>query len=51
VGTPEQVVDGFKVIKGAGIDCVLLGLVDYKEELEYFDERVLPLMRQAGVRL
>lgn len=51
VGTPEQVVEGFASIKRAGIDCVLIGLIDYVEELKYFEERVLPLMKQKGLRI
>lgn len=50
VGTPEQVVDGLREVKQAGIDGVFLGLIDYVEELKYFDERVMPLLRQAGLR-
>ena len=51
VGTPEQVVDALASIKLAGIDGVLLGMVDYVEELPYFERRVLPLMKQHGLRV
>ena len=51
VGTPEQVVEKFQSIKRAGIDGVLVGLVDYVEELSYFEDRVMPLMKQSGLRL
>jgi dimethylsulfone monooxygenase len=51
IGTPEQVAAGFRDIQAAGIDCVLLGMVDYIKELEYFAERVLPLLKDLGVRL
>jgi dimethylsulfone monooxygenase len=51
VGTPEQVVEGLLEIRRTGIDCVLLGMVDYKEELKYFGERVMPLLKQAGLRI
>jgi dimethylsulfone monooxygenase len=51
VGTPEQVVEGFAAIHKAGIDGVLIGLIDYVEELKYFEERVMPLMRQKGLRI
>ncbi|KQX23511.1 MULTISPECIES: LLM class flavin-dependent oxidoreductase [unclassified Sphingomonas] len=50
VGTPEQVVDGLRAVKAAGIDGVFLGLIDYVEELKYFEERVMPLLGQAGLR-
>lgn len=49
-GTPEQVVDGFEELSGAGIDGVFFGLSDYDLELDFFGERVLPLMREAGLR-
>ena len=29
---------------------MIMGLVDYNEELKYFGERVMPLMVQAGLR-
>ena len=51
VGTPEQVVDALASIRRAGIDGVLLGMVDYVEELPYFERRVLPLMKQHGLRV
>jgi FMNH2-dependent dimethyl sulfone monooxygenase len=51
VGTPEQVAEGFQAIHNAGIDGVFLGLIDYAEELPFFAERVMPLMRERGLRL
>lgn len=51
VGTPEQVVEGLASVRNAGIDGVLIGLIDYVEELKYFEERVLPLMKQKGLRI
>jgi alkanesulfonate monooxygenase SsuD/methylene tetrahydromethanopterin reductase-like flavin-dependent oxidoreductase (luciferase family) len=51
VGTPEQVAQGLRTIRDAGIDGVFLGLVDYVQELAYFDEKVMPLLKQMGVRL
>ena len=51
VGTPEQVVEQFASIKSAGIDGVLIGLADYAEELKYFEQRVMPLLKQRGLRV
>jgi len=51
VGTPEQVVDGMLQLADIGIEGLLLAWLDYREELGYFGERVLPLMRQAGLRI
>jgi dimethylsulfone monooxygenase len=50
VGTPEQIVDWFAKLKKAGCDGVQVNFYDYKPELEYFGARVLPLMKQAGLR-
>ncbi|MGI2033907.1 LLM class flavin-dependent oxidoreductase [Rhizobium panacihumi] len=51
IGTPEQVVEQFAALKKAGIDGVQLNFYDFREDLEYFAERILPLMKQAGLRL
>jgi len=50
VGTPEQVVDQLKAISAIGVEGVILGFLDYHEELAYFDRAVMPLLRQAGLR-
>jgi alkanesulfonate monooxygenase SsuD/methylene tetrahydromethanopterin reductase-like flavin-dependent oxidoreductase (luciferase family) len=51
VGTPEQVVGELGRISAAGIDGVVFGFLDYNEELKYFGTAVMPLLRQAGLRL
>ena len=51
VGTPEQVVDRFIDIEKAGVEGMALVWHDYDQELPYFGERVLPLMKQAGLRI
>jgi alkanesulfonate monooxygenase SsuD/methylene tetrahydromethanopterin reductase-like flavin-dependent oxidoreductase (luciferase family) len=33
-----------------GVNGTLLTMVDYNEELPFFNERVIPLMKQAGLR-
>jgi dimethylsulfone monooxygenase len=50
VGTPEQVAQRFVEMDEAGIDGLTLGFHDYAEEMKYFDEKVLPLLREAGLR-
>ena len=50
VGTPEQVVDELLKLSRIGVEGVALIGHDYLEELNFFGERVLPLMRQAGLR-
>jgi FMNH2-dependent dimethyl sulfone monooxygenase len=51
IGTPEQVVEQFIQLKKAGIDGLQLSFYDFKEDLEFFGDRILPLMKQAGIRL
>ncbi len=49
-GTPEQVVDQFIKLKAAGCDGMQINFFDFAPDLEYFADRVLPLMKQAGLR-
>lgn len=51
VGTPEQVVEQLVALNKTGIDGVQLGFYDFLPDLEYFGERILPLLKQAGLRL
>lgn len=51
VGTPEQVVTMMKELADLGIEGFILSWLDYYEELKYFGEKVLPLMKQAGLRI
>jgi FMNH2-dependent dimethyl sulfone monooxygenase len=51
VGTPEQVVDWFVRLKAAGCDGVQLNFFDFLPDLEFFGARVMPLMREAGLRI
>jgi alkanesulfonate monooxygenase SsuD/methylene tetrahydromethanopterin reductase-like flavin-dependent oxidoreductase (luciferase family) len=50
VGTPEQAVNQLKTISAMGIQGVILGFLDYHEELAYFERAVMPLLKQAGLR-
>ncbi|MSQ67425.1 MAG: LLM class flavin-dependent oxidoreductase [Gammaproteobacteria bacterium] len=51
VGTPESVTAQFVALARAGVEGMALVWQDYAQELPYFGERVLPLMRQAGLRI
>jgi FMNH2-dependent dimethyl sulfone monooxygenase len=51
VGTPEQVVAMMVELRDLGIEGFILSWLDYFEELKYFGEKVLPLMKQAGLRV
>src|SRR5215469_16723766 len=51
VGSPEHVVDKLSALKQAGCDGIQVAFFDFAPDLECFGEAVLPLMRQAGLRL
>lgn len=51
VGSPQQIVAYLLRLKQAGCDGVQLTFYDYAPDLAYFGEAVLPLMKQAGLRL
>jgi FMNH2-dependent dimethyl sulfone monooxygenase len=51
VGTPEQIVDWFIRLKRAGCDGVQVNFFDFIPDLEFFGQRVIPLMHQAGLRV
>ncbi|HVV27999.1 MAG TPA: LLM class flavin-dependent oxidoreductase [Rhizomicrobium sp.] len=50
VGSPEQVVDYILRLRKAGVDGVQLSFFDFQPDLEFFGSRVLPLLKQAGLR-
>lgn len=50
IGTPEQVVEQMVDLNDAGVDGMMVGFLDYAEELPYFGEHILPLMQEAGLR-
>jgi FMNH2-dependent dimethyl sulfone monooxygenase len=50
IGTPEQVTDQLLNLSGTGIDGTLISMVDYNQELPYWNERMMPLLEQAGLR-
>lgn len=50
IGTPEQVVDQLIGLQRLGLDGLVLAWLDYHEEMKYFGDRVMPLLRQAGLR-
>jgi FMNH2-dependent dimethyl sulfone monooxygenase len=51
IGSPEQVVDKLLGLKQAGCDGVQIAFFDFAPDLEFFGEVVMPLIRQAGLRL
>lgn len=50
VGSPEQIVDWLIKLNDAGCDGVQVNFYDYLPDLEFFGSRVLPLMKEAGLR-
>jgi FMNH2-dependent dimethyl sulfone monooxygenase len=50
IGTPGQVVDKFARLKQAGVDGLQISFFDFKPDLEFFGENILPLMKEAGLR-
>jgi alkanesulfonate monooxygenase SsuD/methylene tetrahydromethanopterin reductase-like flavin-dependent oxidoreductase (luciferase family) len=50
VGTPEQVTEELTKLARIGIGGMILCWLDYNQEISYFGERVMPLLRQAGLR-
>lgn len=51
VGSPTQIVERFLQLKKAGCDGVQLTFFDFAADLEFFGSEVLPLMKQAGLRV
>jgi alkanesulfonate monooxygenase SsuD/methylene tetrahydromethanopterin reductase-like flavin-dependent oxidoreductase (luciferase family) len=50
VGTPEQVTEQLAAVSDAGMGGFIMGMIDYNEELKYFGENVMPLLKEAGLR-
>jgi alkanesulfonate monooxygenase SsuD/methylene tetrahydromethanopterin reductase-like flavin-dependent oxidoreductase (luciferase family) len=51
VGSPERVVDGMIKIHKLGFAGTTVSFVNFNDELPFFIDRVLPMMRQAGLRV
>jgi dimethylsulfone monooxygenase len=50
VGTPEQVADELGALTETGMEGMICSLIDYNEELKYFGDNVIPLLKEAGLR-
>ncbi|HEY1134099.1 MAG TPA: dimethyl sulfone monooxygenase SfnG [Nocardioides sp.] len=46
VGTPEQIAERILTYKRQGANLLLLGFLHYHEDVRYFGERILPLVRE-----
>ncbi|ALK33948.1 LLM class flavin-dependent oxidoreductase [Burkholderia plantarii] len=49
-GSPEEVADAIVRLHRAGVDGVQLSFYDFQPDLALFGRRVLPLLREAGLR-
>lgn len=50
IGSPEQVADGILRLRAAGCEGIQVSFFDFEPDLEQFGRRVLPLLKQAGLR-
>jgi dimethylsulfone monooxygenase len=50
VGTAEQVVEGMLAFSKAGLDGITLSWLNYEAGLTQFKDKLLPMLRQAGLR-
>jgi FMNH2-dependent dimethyl sulfone monooxygenase len=46
IGTPQQIAERIVAYKNVGVDLILAGFLHFIEEVEYFGEKVLPLVRE-----
>ena len=46
IGTPEQIAERIASYRKRGVDLILGGFLHFQEEIEYFGEKVLPLVRE-----
>lgn len=46
IGTPRQIAERIVALKAIGVDLVLAGFLHFIEEVEYFGQKVLPLVRE-----
>ncbi len=51
IGTPQQIVERMKLVSDAGIDGLAISWVDYREGLDQYTSKLLPLMIEAGLRV
>ena len=46
IGTPQQIAERIVALKAIGVDLILTGFLHFIEEVEYFGQKVLPLVRE-----
>lgn len=50
IGTPHQVAERILALKDAGADLILLGFLHFQEEVEFFGQQVIPLVRELEAK-
>ncbi|KAF1070664.1 MAG: Alkanesulfonate monooxygenase [Pseudomonas citronellolis] len=50
IGTPQQIAERIVALKAVGVDLVLAGFLHFQEEVAYFGDKVLPLVRALEAR-
>ena len=50
IGTPQQIAERILDLKDAGADLILLAFLHFQEEVEYFGQHVIPLVRELEAR-
>ncbi|SFB21284.1 dimethylsulfone monooxygenase SfnG [Azotobacter beijerinckii] len=50
IGTPQQIAERIVALKDVGVDLILSGFLHFQEEVAYFGEKVLPLVRELEAR-
>jgi dimethylsulfone monooxygenase len=50
IGTPQQIAERIVELKSIGVDLVLAGFLHFIEEVEYFGQKVLPLVRELEAK-
>lgn len=46
IGTPQQIAERIVALKAVGVDLILSAFLHFQEEVEYFGQNVLPLVRE-----
>lgn len=50
IGTPQQIAERIVALKEVGVDLILSGFLHFQEEVAYFGEKVLPLVRELEAK-
>jgi len=51
IGSPEQITEQLLQLHQAGVDGFQIAFYDFEPDLDLFGKRVLPLLKQAGLRI